>query len=275
MCIGKTLFFLFSAILAAASIGICSPQTAPKKENVLYFFAHQDDEIDVAAKIVVDLRNGRNVYCAWLTKGDMGGPAPEREKESRAVMALLKVPEQNLFFLGYPDQHAYLHLDDAYRDFLEIAEKVKPVEIMSHAYEGGNIDHDAVSLLATLAAKKLKAVHLEFPDSNMYKGKAQIWKFLPRGDTKTLYTPMDKDLYDLKMSTIKMYPTQKTLGTYEIGCDKKSLKKNGEPYRVAPVYDYASLPAEELRYASTSQGTATFEMWLGEVKKFLEKAPAD
>lgn len=235
----------------------------------MYVFAHQDDEMDVAGKIVTDMRKGIDVYCVWVTDGSHGGPAEEREKESRAVMALLGVPENRVIFLGFEDQNTYKHLEAINSRLLEITREIKPAEIMSHAYEGGNVDHDAVSFVSTLAARDVNAIHYEFPDSNIYQGSIMIFQFLPNSETPTLYAPLDKELFNLKMKLFDMYPTQSTgLSFYLLGMDKKSMKKNGEPYRVAPDYDYTLPPAAELRYASTSKGAVTYEMWRDAVMYF-------
>lgn len=244
------------ACAARAADGPAAPRRA------LYVFAHQDDEMDVAAKIVTDLRGGADVTCVWVTDGSHGGPPDLREKESRAVMDLLGVPQDRLIFLGFEDQNTYKHLEEIAEAFLGVAKAVQPHDIMSHAYEGGNIDHDAVSLAASIAARAVRAVHYEFPDNNVYNGVTRVFEFLPDGRSETLYTPMDRDLFAIKMKTFRMYPTQAaSLHLYELGMDKKKMKTLGEPYRVAPDYDYLSPPAAELRYEATSKGQATYAMW--------------
>lgn len=240
-----------------------------KPIKALYVFAHEDDDVDVAGKIAADIRAGKQVYCAWVTAGDRGGDPEVRRKEARAAMALVNVPPENLFFMGFPDQFAYKHLKEIYPKLLEIAEIIGPSEIMSHAYEGSNIDHDAVSFVSTIVAKKLNVTHYEFPDTNMYQGRMCVWRFLPDGKSETLYAPLTKELYELKMKVLHVYKSQATgLNAYELAADKSQLKKHGEPYRVVPDYDYTKTPAEALRYESTSKGLATIDMWINAVKDF-------
>ncbi len=247
-----------------------STETQQKPETVMYVFAHQDDEADVIGKIAADLAKSREVYCVWVTAGDRGGPSDVRKQETIGVTDTLKVPRDHLTFLGYPDQFAYKHLKEIAADLTKISETLHPVEIMSHAYEGGNIDHDAVAMTSDFAAKKVGAVHLEFPDNNIYNGRTQIWKFLPRDNAPTLYTPLDKKMYDMKMNIAKMYPSQMTsMSSYVLSCDKKSFKNQGEPYRVAPEYDFTKMPAAELRYFATSKGLATFDDWKNAAEEFL------
>ncbi len=267
----KKVFVLTILIIITVFLYCVAGLTDVKKTNVLYVFAHEDDEVDVTAKIASDLSSGKEVYCVWVTNGDKAGDPAVRQNESRTVMKLINVPQENLFFLGYPDQNAYRHLEDIVNDISKIVKKIAPSEIMSHAYEGGNIDHDVVSFVSTIAARRTSAVHLEFPDSNVYEGRTQLWKFLPDDKNITLYTKLTDDSYKLKMKIMRMYPSQNYLSAYHLGVDWKSLRRDGEPYRMAPEYDYTSPPASELRYLATSKGTATFDMFKEAVEFYLIK----
>jgi hypothetical protein len=69
--------------------------------NALFLFAHQDDEFGVFQKIVDELADGRNVYCAYLTDGVPIGRSPEkRNLESISVLMNLGVPRENILFIG-------------------------------------------------------------------------------------------------------------------------------------------------------------------------------
>ena len=186
------------------------------------------------------------------------------------VRLMLGVPDRNLFFLGYPDQEAYKYLEAALADVEKLVQRLSPIEFTAHAYEGGNIDHDAVAFIAALAARRFDVPLFEFPDSNMYQGRARVWTFLPRDDTPTLYTRLDKKLYGLRMRVQHSYPNQAaSLSFYDFAMDKKSFIKNGEPYRAAPAYDFTKPPAPEVRYSITSQGLVTVDMWIEAARAFL------
>jgi LmbE family N-acetylglucosaminyl deacetylase len=268
---GNKRFFLLTAIISILLIGAGmarSETTQPR--TAMYVFAHEDDEIDIAGKIVTDLRDGKNVYCVWMTKGDKGGDPVVREKESREVMKLLGVPQDRLVFLGFPDQAAFRHIGEIVIALSDVAARIKPTEIMTQAYEGGNIDHDTVSFVSSQVAKKFGLKLFDYPDNNVVNGVTYIWRFLPGSETPIQYTKLSKELYDLKFKVTHMYPSQQSgLNAYEFMVDKKDLRKNGEPYRVAPEYDYSKPPAAESRYASTSKGTANFETFLDAVKDYF------
>jgi len=270
--------FIFAALMPAAILFMCSATAISqdgKKMTSAYYFAHEDDDVDVVAKITADLRAGKEVFCIWMTNGNKAGDAAVRENETRSVMKLLGVPEDHLIFLGFPDQEAYMRIPEIVNSLSAVLEKIKPDEFMSHAYEGGNIDHDTVALTSAIVTKKLNIpVHYDFPDNNVYNGQTCIWKFLPGSPTPVQYTKMDAQLFDLKSKVIKLYKSQATsLNAYWLTSDKASFKKNGEPYRVAPDYDFTKPPAAEFRYNSTSRGKATIEMFLAAVSDYLSKNP--
>jgi LmbE family N-acetylglucosaminyl deacetylase len=265
------MMFVTSVVFYAISFASVA-HAANGPDKVMYFFAHEDDDLDVTTKIMADLKNGRDDYMVRAINGDLGGPPDAREKEAREMARQLKVPESNLLFLGYHDQQAYKNLFNIYTDLLKIAEKLHPIELTSHAYEGGNIDHDSNSLVATYVTRKLGIKHLEFPDNSLYEGKARIWKFLPDGKSETLFTPMDSAAMKLKFSAVKIYKSQaQSLTFYLLQADRVEMKTKGEPYRVAPDYDYTKQAAAELHYAATSHDVANVDMFLKASREFVAR----
>jgi N-acetylglucosamine malate deacetylase 2 len=61
------------------------------------------------------------------------------------------------------DQHLFLSLPEAFRSLLQIVREFSPDLLVSHAFEGGHIDHDACHILAKQTARVLGLRHLEFP----------------------------------------------------------------------------------------------------------------
>ena len=132
--------------------------------DVLFVFAHQDDEVAAAPRIRLVVSQGRRVVVAFLTDGGGGGVRPEvRDAESREALATLGVTD--LHFLGsgegIPDGHLPERLDRA----LELLEgvAVEPEEVFTLAWEGGHQDHDAAHLVALAYARKRGIVCHEVP----------------------------------------------------------------------------------------------------------------
>jgi LmbE family N-acetylglucosaminyl deacetylase len=63
----------------------------------------------------------------------------------------------------FVDQHLFLSFPDAFTSLLRIARQFSPGLIVSHAFEGGHIDHDACHVLTACAASVLNVPFLEFP----------------------------------------------------------------------------------------------------------------
>jgi N-acetylglucosamine malate deacetylase 2 len=61
------------------------------------------------------------------------------------------------------DQHLFQELPQAFASLLQIAREFSPDLLVSHAFEGGHIDHDACHVLAKRTARALNLQNLEFP----------------------------------------------------------------------------------------------------------------
>lgn len=138
--------------------------------DVLFVFAHQDDEIAAAPRIRLVMSEGRRVVVAFLTDGGAGGVRPEvRDEESRAALAILGVT--NIHFLGsrerIPDGRLPEHLDRAL-ELLETVAGDDVEEVFTLAWEGGHQDHDAAHLVALAFAQDRGLLCREVP---LYHGR--------------------------------------------------------------------------------------------------------
>ncbi|HEX6160414.1 MAG TPA: PIG-L family deacetylase [Thermoanaerobaculia bacterium] len=120
--------------------------------HLLFVFAHQDDEVAMATRILDALRRGDLVTCVYLTNGaTRRAPAHVRDQESREVLQRLGVDLERVHFIGsqhgIADGRLHQHLHDALQ-LLE-ARVPEPVdEIVTLAWEGGHHDHDATHAVA-------------------------------------------------------------------------------------------------------------------------------
>lgn len=124
----------------------------------LFIFAHQDDEMAAASRIVHLTRDGRPVQCVFLTDGRGGGDPEVRNRESIQVLARLGVGPDNVLFPGsripIADGQLVHHLDVAL-DALELLMEGHHVrEVYCLAWEGGHQDHDASHLVAVAFARR-------------------------------------------------------------------------------------------------------------------------
>ncbi len=144
--------------------------------RVLIFVAHPDDETiacsgllqRAAASLVVFAVDGAPPHYGFEKKfGSLQGYSDARFVEaSRALSLLLRCSIRRLsrqdgtWFL---DQHLFLELPEAFASLVQIARDFSPDLLVSHAFEGGHLDHDACHILAKHTARALKLQSLEFP----------------------------------------------------------------------------------------------------------------
>jgi N-acetylglucosamine malate deacetylase 2 len=150
--------------------------TIENLQRVLIFAAHPDDETigcsgllqRAADALVVFAVDGAPPHYGFERKyGSLGNYSETRFKE--AARALQFIPHCTFRKLQardgghFVDQHLFQGFSEAYCSFLKIAREYLPSILVSHAYEGGHLDHDACSFLAMKAAEVLSVPYLEFP----------------------------------------------------------------------------------------------------------------
>jgi N-acetylglucosamine malate deacetylase 2 len=144
--------------------------------KVLILAAHPDDETfacggllqRAAEALVVFAVDGAPPRYGFEKKfGSLQRYSEVRFRE--AERALGRIPKSSVRRLTnadgvtFVDQHLFLTLSEAFASLLQIAREFSPGVIISHAFEGGHIDHDTCHVLAERAADILAVPFLEFP----------------------------------------------------------------------------------------------------------------
>lgn len=144
--------------------------------RLILLAAHPDDETiacggllqRVAAAKIIFATDGAPVGFGFEKKfRSLENYSRERFQESSRALGLvpacsfqrLTAPDGHYF----PDRLLFEHMEDAFHSLLESIQKFSPDVLVSHAYEGGHVDHDVCSFLATQAAQTLSLKHFEFP----------------------------------------------------------------------------------------------------------------
>jgi LmbE family N-acetylglucosaminyl deacetylase len=150
--------------------------TIESAQRLLVFAAHPDDETigcgallqRVPVALVVFAVDGAPAgYGIERKFGSLKNYSDERFKEAGRALALAgncsfqRLRTRSGAYL--PDRRLYQHLAEAADSLVGIAHEFLPDAIVTHASEGGHIDHDACSLLARRAANALSLSHYEFP----------------------------------------------------------------------------------------------------------------
>ena len=218
------------------------------KLTIVVVAAHPDDEI-AGAGIWLHRNGGKKLHVVHLTDGSpqdmqtarsLGFETREayaraRRLEFAKAMELAKVPADQCAELGYPDQEAHLNFPDLIAQLDSLIASLRPVCVLSPAYEGGHPDHDsAACAVAAVHLKRKSFAHRQFPlyhsasDGSMVTG-----RFLhPPGEVETL--TLSPEERALKASMLACFETQADI------LSKFALDQ--EVFRSAPFYDFTAPP---------------------------------
>lgn len=149
------------------------PADLPKRP---LFVAHPDDESLACGGL---LQRVETALVVFATDGAAPGFGGERISEtlkaysdtrfleashalahlSHALFQRLMKPDGSYFV----EVHLFEELPEAFASLCTAARSFSPDAIISHAYEGAHLDHDACSFLATHTTGALSLPHFEFP----------------------------------------------------------------------------------------------------------------
>lgn len=211
----------------------------------LFAFTHPDDEIAACALIKRLTSSGAGVWCGWSV-------APSfREREARNSMIRLGVPQDNLFFLSFPDGDACEHLSELTQEWRSILEQISPTDLVVCAYECGHLDHDSTNFAVCTAAKGHKLRVYEYPLYHTYLTRSPILnRFANPAEEAVLQ--MSETEQKLKWEIARNYPSQNIASLLVwytvagwVGLRPAGLKLT-ERYRPMPAVDYLApnLPYE-------------------------------
>lgn len=239
-------------------------------ENIVFFLAHQDDDVFISSRIKHHAEANDNVYVVYTCLSYHRGERykERRIKESRAALGSLNIPDDHVFYLGYPDMASHKHINSLIQSTDSIFHILQPDILYTSAYEGGNIDHDVANLV--IAHLKFEKAYpfkaFEFPE---YSGFDTHLKFKYRNfptSPETYVKKLSKEDYISVIRHWNFYKSQKFPVNFLMAFT--SGKKNifgYEYYRPLPRYNYNQKPPSE-RIAYEKYLKATFDEFLMETQ---------
>ena len=129
-------------------------------DDVLFVFAHQDDEVGISTRVAYEAAAGNRVWCVYLTDGASKVPAAVRDAESVRALARLGVDRAHVVFLESGGERiadgtlmAHLARARASLGAWLAASGVRPARAYTLDWEGGHADHDATYLIVLAVAR--------------------------------------------------------------------------------------------------------------------------
>lgn len=225
--------------------------------------AHPDDETVSAA---ATLMRTRGALVITVTDGaPLHGCADRlamkrvRRTERAAALAIAGIRSDSVLDLGYPDQGAALALPGIAEAIESTLAAYGITSVLTHAYEGGHPDHDAVAFAVHAAAYRMAArggtspALLEFPSYHEHGGVLRIGTFAQRtgADIEVRLGAFERAR---KRGMYACYWSQRAVVRY--------FPVAVERLRPAPAYDFDRLPNEgHLWYERYAWGM-TGDRWL-------------
>ena len=141
-------------------------------KNKVFLLSHQDDEMAIFNHIKDSALSGNNTYIFYLTNGNVEKKLNnkiilKRENESTKVLIKLGVKKKNIFFLGkklkISSYKLHKNLDVTFRELSKFFNKLNlQTVIYSHAWEGGNTDHDSSYVITLKLMHKFSKISSAF-----------------------------------------------------------------------------------------------------------------
>ncbi len=160
------------------------------EKNKVFLLSHQDDEMGVFNHIKNINNSTSETYIFFLTNGNIGKSINSkliklREQESIKVLTRLGIKKKNIFFIGKKlktcSYKLHEKIDSSYKLLSKFFQKQKKDTIIfSHAWEGGNTDHDTSYVITLKLIKNFSIITnaYQFALYNSYNMPLKLYRVL-------------------------------------------------------------------------------------------------
>jgi len=152
----------------------CGKEAFFSQKKVMFFVPHEDDDINLAGGIIEQyIKYDSDVYIVFATNGDgdtrcdMQKIGFTRIKEAIKALGMLKVPEKNIFFLGYGDGWS----DDSnhiYNAQPDVVKESKAGKTHTYGIENHSAYHNDIKYTYSNYYNDIKQVILEHKPDVIY-----------------------------------------------------------------------------------------------------------
>jgi LmbE family N-acetylglucosaminyl deacetylase len=242
------------------------PRSGPFDGRAIGVFAHPDDATiacggqlsrfdDLELIVVTDGAPPALAHAVSKGFGSIEGYAQVRWDEMESALDLAGIPHDRLYGYGFEDGSACRRLltiiDRLQRD-LAGADLV-----LTHCYEGGHTDHDAVAMAVHIACAAIEETRRPvIAEAPLYSLQAGLWTpqtFAAGGSGLAVSCPLGPEQQALKRWMKICHRTQRdTLARFA---------NDVERFRIAPSYDFGALPNDGALFYEVD-GSLSGSQWL-------------
>lgn len=251
------------------------------RHRILIVAAHPDDETIGAAGLLQRCRDASVVIVtdgvirdAAAARGEgfptMRDYARARRQETAKAIALLPRPLRYSINLGYPDSEAIFCAASVARRLASEMQRGQFEYVVTHAYEGGHTDHDAVALSVHCAALLIagsgaRPPHIVEMGSYWFDaGRMVCDRFREvAGAGPAMTMKLDEAEREIKRRMFACYGSQAGI--------LAEFRDDVERFRVAPNYDFLKPAAPGLDSYRTRFCTVAIDVWLRAAQRALHR----
>jgi LmbE family N-acetylglucosaminyl deacetylase len=184
---------------------------------------------------------GRQEFRTW------DAYAEARRVEMERALAVAGIPPERAHRLGLMDNETSFDLAGVSYRLMERFQALAPEVVITHPYEGGHTDHDAVAFAARAACRMLERdgarapALVEFTSYHNEGGERVFGRFLPFDRAPVTEVELSLEDRDRKRRMFDCFHTQHGV--------LRDVPVRVERFRPAPRYDFTDAPhAGRLRY---------------------------
>lgn len=207
--------------------------------RLLVLVAHTDDETLIGGTLFLLRQRGVEIHLAYATDTAAYGGLEVRQAEAQAAADLLGLAEGQMTFMDLPTLDLVARLPEGVAAVGELLERVRPDVVLTVAFEGGHVDHDALNFCAWEALRRADwpARLYEFPLYNGSRPFFQWWPVVNRFPDlqRPHYVRLTEEAAAFKFQLVRLYVSQwMVLTPIFLYASERRMLRLGEPFREVP-----------------------------------------
>jgi LmbE family N-acetylglucosaminyl deacetylase len=233
-----------------------SDRHALQRARLMVIVAHPDDEVVGAGARLPNLKSSMFIHVTTGAGVGCAREASRRFSELVGAFEAAGLSKQQLQPIGRPDQSLSHSLFGLTRQLASLITETRPEALLTHPYEGGHPDHDAIAFAVMTACRTIARPPPIVEMAFYHQGARGICtgKFLPDDGTPTMALQLSSTERDLKKSLLNCFPSQAQM--------LRHFELDTELFRIAPAYDFTQPPhAGRLFYENFDWGIRSSAQW--------------